>query len=95
MSMPIRGWKNKGGTGGRACAPCGTWKAHWTKRSGRTWPGDCSVENCSAAAALGAHIYHATVSGERIVPMCDGCNQLEDPFDLKAGTWSVSATACT
>jgi len=90
MSVTTIGWSNKGGTGGRLCN-CGSWKKHWLNSSKKTWPSSCSVSGCSNTATLGGHIINPNVTGERIAPMCDSCNGLSDPFDLKGGVTLVSA----
>ena len=90
MALPCEGWKNKSGTAERSCL-CGTWKQHWINNSGKTWPSTCSVAGCSNAATLGAHVYNADVTGEKIVPMCDSCNKRNDEFSLKGGVTLVTA----
>lgn len=90
MGITASNWKNKKGTGGRTCK-CGTWKQHWINNSGEAWPKMCSVDGCSNAATLGGHIINASVSGEKIVPMCDSCNKVDYEFDLKGGITVVSA----
>ena len=90
MSLPSKGWKNKSGTGNRACS-CGTWKQHWINFSHKKWPSQCSVIGCTNVPTLGAHVYHSNVEGERIVPMCNLCNQKNDEFSLRDGTIPVYA----
>ncbi|GAB7259000.1 hypothetical protein DaDZ19_06650 [Dickeya ananatis] len=74
MSISCDNWSNKGGTAERDCS-CGSWKDHWLKITGKPWPSVCAVSECTAPPVLGAHVYHADVTGERIVPMCDSCNK--------------------
>lgn len=90
------GWKNKDGTATRSpsCGKCGSWKDHWKKLTGRTWPQGCSVLNCSGAASLGGHIIHPQVQGEKIVPMCDGCNKISGTFGLSDSVALASAVKC-
>ena len=90
MSITAVGWKNKGGTGARACK-CGSWAQHWVNYSNRSWPATCSVEGCTNKSTLGAHIINPNVIGEKIVPMCDSCNKLTDNFNLKGGIVLPSA----
>ena len=90
MGISITGWSNKGGTSERACR-CGTWQQHWMKFSGKPWPATCSVAGCFNLVVLGGHIINPAVDGERIVPMCDSCNQREDGFALKEGSTVVKA----
>jgi hypothetical protein len=85
MTVSCDGWKNKNGTAGRTCS-CGTWKNHWLNLTEKTWPETCSVAGCAAVPTLGAHVYHADVTGECIVPMCDACNKKSEEFSLKGGT---------
>jgi hypothetical protein len=82
MGISATGWSNKNGTSDRACK-CGTWKDHWVKFAKKAWPSDCSVNGCTAKPTLGAHVYHPSVDGEQIVPMCDSCNKRSGTFDLK------------
>lgn len=84
------GWKNKSGTKNRQCK-CGSWKIHWMNYSGQKWPEKCSVQGCSNAAEVGAHVYNNEVAGEQIIPACKACNQRTDSFSLKSGTTLVSA----
>ena len=88
--MISTGWKNKVGTAERACK-CGSWKNHWIKFSGKSWPSTCSVSGCNNKATVGAHVYNKNVSGEKIIPACDSCNKRADAFSLKAGVTLVSA----
>ena len=90
MGVIYKGWKNKNRTTDRACK-CGTWKNHWINYSGKDWPTTCSVEGCTNKPTLGAHVYNSEVSGEKIIPACNSCNQLEKPFNIKIGTQFVSA----
>ena len=92
MSLPTYDWKNKKGTSNRFCK-CGSWKNHWLKFSGKSWPEKCSVLHCCNIATLGAHIINNddNVSGEYIAPFCDSCNKLDDKFDLKSNTIVFSA----
>ena len=83
--MIYENWKNKNGTGDRSCN-CGSWEKHWINFSGEKWPDKCSVRGCTNKPTLGAHVIHSSVSGERIVPMCDSCNKNTKPFNLKAST---------
>ena len=90
MSITTSNWKNKVGTGNRACR-CGSWKQHWINFSGQSWPNSCSVKGCNNSPTLEGHVINVNVSGEKIIPMCDSCNQFSGPFDLKSGTTFVSA----
>lgn len=91
MGVSNAGWKNKSGTSDRDCT-CGTWKDHWIAFSGKEWPEKCSVFGCDNKATLGAHVFHADVTGERIVPMCSSCNRINVEFNLKGGTGIPSAS---
>lgn len=82
MGISASGWSNKNGTSNRNCN-CGSWKNHWLKFSKKIWPESCSVKECTNKATLGAHIINPNVDGERIVPMCDSCNQKNNIFTLK------------
>lgn len=88
--MTQHGWKNKKGTCARSCK-CGSWKQHWINYSKKSWPDNCSVDGCTNSPTLGAHVINPSVSGEKIVPMCDSCNQKEGSFSLKTSATLVSA----
>lgn len=90
MNVTANGWKNKKGTGNRSCN-CGSWKNHWTNKTGKPWPKTCSIENCNNEATLGAHVINSNVEGEKIIPACDSCNKLTGEFDLKGGVTLVDA----
>ena len=83
-TLPDTGWSNVIGTSTKSC-PCGSWKDHWRKHSGVPWPSTCIVVGCSQQATVGGHVKNAVVSGNRIAPICDGCNKRQDSFSL-AGT---------
>jgi len=85
-------WTNKRKTSERSCA-CGSWQAHWINRTGRSWPLTCSVERCACLPTLGAHIISPSVKGERIAPLCNGCNQSKHSFTLKHETPLADAVA--
>ena len=89
-TVTSKNWKNKKGTGERTCV-CGSWKNHWIKFAKKDWPECCSVKECGNAPVLGAHVINAEVEGERIVPMCDSCNKLQESFDLKGEVTVVRA----
>ncbi len=89
-TVTSKNWKNKKGTGERTCV-CGSWKNHWIKFAKKDWPEYCSVKECGNAPVLGAHVINAEVEGERIVPMCDSCNKLQESFDLKGEVTVVRA----
>lgn len=95
MGISTDGWKNKSGTAGRDCSPCGTWSDHWVTKSGKSWPSTCSVAGCNRSATLGAHVFHPDATGERIVPMCNPCNGMSGVFSLKGGISIPYATACS
>ncbi|WP_413942926.1 hypothetical protein [Bdellovibrio sp. HCB-162] len=97
MGLSANGWKNKAGTGWKKCSPCKTWKDHWIKLANKVWPSECSVKGCSNSAELGAHVHHPEVEGERIVPMCNSCNGLDEntEFSLKGGISLPSAMQCS
>lgn len=90
MNLPVDNWSNVNGSGERKCR-CGSWKQHWINFSGKEWPSICSVKGCYERPVLGAHVRNPDVKGEKIIPMCWGCNQLENKFSLKDGVTCVSA----
>ena len=90
MTITAEGWKNINGTALRSCK-CGSWAQHWVNYTGRSWPGECSVNGCSNRATLGAHVTNPKVMGQRIVPMCGSCNGLGGSLTLKGGVNLPSA----
>lgn len=90
MIITPYGWSNKKGTSIRSCK-CGSWQQHWLNYSNQPWPQNCSVDGCFSSPTLGAHIYNPQVKGEKIIPMCNSCNQLEYSFNLRGSISLVSA----
>ncbi len=90
MGVTTAGWLNAAGTADKTCS-CGSWKDHWIKHSGKSWPSSCSVKGCTTKPTLGAHVSNSAVTGQKIVPMCSSCNGREDTFDLKGGITLVDA----
>ena len=92
MNIPTNGWSNKKGTSDRVCK-CGSWSQHWLNYTNPklTWPFQCSVNGCSSRAALGGHVIHKEVPGEKIVPLCNSCNGLTAFFNLKDNVQVISA----
>lgn len=92
MSLPLDGWKNKRGTEDRNCQ-CGSWKNHWLKFSGKSWPGKCATSGCNNAVKLEVHIYKTSshVTGKYIVPACDSCDKRTNRFNLKISAILVPA----
>lgn len=80
-TVPSAGWSNARGTSNKSC-PCGTWKDHWMKHSGTKWPSECLVVGCTTRPTLGGHVKNPDVTGNRIAPLCDACNQRSDTFSL-------------
>ena len=86
-------WKNKPGTGDEKCN-CESWKNHWIKFSGKSWPIKCSRTTCISIPELGAHLQNQNeIDLVRIVPMCDACNKKVDNFNLDFDVELVS-TKC-
>lgn len=92
MELPAVGWRNKKGTAERSpVCTCGSWKNHWLNITNTDWPITCSVDGCNNAATDGAHIFHTDIPNERIVPLCNSCNQSADFINLKGGIKVSSA----
>ena len=87
------GWLNVPDTSNRERCPCGSWKNHWIRHSGDTWPDECSVLGCGKEATDGAHVKHDIIQGEQIVPMCPECNSIppEESINLDLLVKYVSA----
>ena len=58
--------------------PCttsdGSWKQYWLNRSGRQWPRECCIRQCSNSATDGAHVQIRNMLEYYILPMCHSCN---------------------
>ena len=74
-------------TGGRP-APKGynSWLKWWMDQKGVTNTPDCANHACGKRAILGGHVKKDSSDDNAwyIVPLCDGCNKLEDPFTVSA-----------
>lgn len=79
--------KNLHDKGGRP-VPKGytSWLAWWIDQKGVTSMPDCANKNCANKATLGGHVKKDTSEDNAwyMVPLCHGCNQLEDPFEVNA-----------
>ncbi len=85
MSLPAKGWKNKGGTSKRGENP--SMKSLWIKK-GFPWPDKCSVAGCDECATDGAHMINSSSESmeEWIVPTCHYHNEQENGYiQLKGG----------
>lgn len=86
-------WQNATDTADESCF-CGSWKKHWERYSGRTWPHLCSVSGCTNRAEVGAHVKRPFVNNQVwIIPMCSECNNPYNTsfFTIKQGTNPVPA----
>ncbi len=94
MTLPAKGWKNKGNTSSRQCK-CGAWKEHWQNFTNKSWPEKCACLNCNNGATLGAHVFNTSddVTGEWIAPFCSSCNNqgTDVEFTLKSSTTLIPA----
>lgn len=79
-------YKNLKGTGGRT-PPAGyaSWLDYYMKKNGLRVVPSCGRLYCGDKAEVGAHVKKVSPldSSWYIVPLCSGCNQLEDEFELK------------
>ena len=64
---------NIAGTGS-CTTPDGSWKQYWLKSSGRQWPQECCIKQCTTSATDGAHVHISDMTGYYILPMCHSCN---------------------
>lgn len=79
--------KNLHNTGGRpAPTGYGSWLGWWMDQKGVTNTPDCANHACGKRATLGGHVKKDSSDDNAwyIVPLCDGCNKLEDPFTVSA-----------
>lgn len=79
--------KNLHNTGGRpAPTGYGSWLEWWMDQKGVTKTSDCANHACGKQAILGGHVKKDSSDDNAwyIVPLCDGCNKLEDPFTVSA-----------
>ncbi len=90
-TVTSEGWSNATNTSNESCI-CDSWKDHWIKHSKKSWPTECSVKDCTETPTLGAHVKNPAITGNRIVPMCDGCNQLTGTFSMPGVTFTNADT---
>ncbi len=92
MAYPVKGWKNKVGTGVRVAPGGKSWKAYWEENSDKSWPIKCCIKGCNENATDGAHMYCPSVDRkEWIVPTCHAHNMSAGEFELKPNTNMVRA----
>lgn len=91
MDLYLETWKSKKKTGDDFCA-CGSCGAHWEMFVGLPIDSQpCSYNGCKNQATLGGHIVNENYPEGYIVPLCDVCNQLDEPFQVHGNTLFVSA----
>ena len=78
--------------------PCttsdGSWKQYWLNRSGRQWPQNCCIKQCTNSATDGAHVKISNNPGDYknyILPMCHRCNtgRLDQGLPVNANSKAV------
>lgn len=79
--------KNLNDIGGRK-VPKGydSWLDWWMDQKGKTATPDCANQDCSRKATLGGHVKKVNSDDNSwyMVPLCHGCNQLKDSFEVNA-----------
>jgi len=84
-------WTSKKVTGDGFCK-CGSAKKHWQNyimMSLTAYP--CSAKGCANKATVGGHIVSENYPEGYIVPLCESCNQSDEPLQIKYGSLFVSA----
>ncbi len=84
-------WTSKKVTGDNFCQ-CGSAGKHWQKHimlNIAAYP--CTACGCANKATVGGHIVNENYPEGYIVPLCDSCNQSDEPIKIKYGTPFVSA----
>lgn len=81
-------YKNIKGTSGRT-PPAGytSWLDYYMKKNGLRSTPSCARLYCGETADVGAHVkkVNSCDNSWYIVPLCTGCNMLDDEFELKTG----------
>ena len=84
-------WTSKKVMGDDFCQ-CGSCSKHWQRymmMSITAYP--CSAKGCPNKATVGGHIVSENYPEGYIVPICDSCNQSDEPIQIKYGALFVSA----
>lgn len=84
-------WTSKKVMGDDFCQ-CGSCSKHWQRymmMSITAYP--CSAKGCPNKATVGGHIVSENYPEGYIVPICDSCNQFDEPIQIKYGALFVSA----
>ena len=84
-------WTSKKVMGDDFCQ-CGSCSKHWQRymmMSITAYP--CSAKGCPNKATVGGHIVSNNYPEGYIVPICDSCNQSDEPIQIKYGALFVSA----
>ena len=84
-------WTSKKVTGDNFCQ-CGSAGKHWQNHimlSLTAYP--CTAKGCANKATVGGHIVSENFPQGYIVPLCDSCNQSDEPIQIKYGALFVSA----
>lgn len=77
-------WKNLHGTGDNQASKA--WLDVWKERTGYSGTPPCGRKGCGKTATLGGHVkkVDSVDNSWDLLPLCDGCNKLTDPFEKKA-----------
>lgn len=84
-------WKNIHGTGDNQASK--SWLEIWKERTGHKSTPLCGRKGCGNVATLGGHVKKVDSSDNSwyLLPLCDSCNKLEDPFEKKESISVASA----
>ena len=91
MDLYQEKWTSKKVMGDDFCQ-CGSCSKHWQRymmMSITAYP--CSAKGCPNKATVGGHIVSENYPEGYIVPICDSCNQSDEPIQIKYGALFVSA----
>ncbi len=77
--------KNLNGTASKKCN-CASWLEHWYNFGGHGNQRNCANTTCSNLATLGGHVklHETNDHSHYIVPLCNSCNKLSNPFRIKS-----------
>ena len=84
-------WKNLEGTGDHKASKA--WLDVWKERTGYTGTPPCGRKGCGNTATLGGHVKKVGSADNSwyLLPLCDSCNKLKDPFEKKESMPVASA----
>lgn len=86
--VPEKGWKVQQGAGEPKAG--GTWKDHWLRNSGQSWPSLCSLFGRNNQAEAILIVQHPSLPGFFAVPVCRFCVKRTGEVALKPNSALVA-----